>query len=179
MTTPRDRRFRDPVGVYRDAEHVMCVLGPVAIAYSIAAPNVALMKTWSETMEQLPAPIAMLVVIDVRARIPDPATKRAIQEMVTANQSRIAAFAYVVEGQGLGAGALRSAITLIGLIARYPFPQRVTATTKDATPWLLGHLPPELRSPQDETLVIQAVESMRAQLSRSNVTEPPMVARSG
>jgi hypothetical protein len=178
MTTTRDVRFRDLVGVYRDPEHVMTLLGPVAITYSIAAPSVALMKTWSDAMDQWAPPIAMLVVIDVRARIPDRDTKRAIQEMVTRHQSRIAAFAYVVEGQGLGAGALRSALSLIGLVARYPFPQRVTATTEDATPWLLRHLALDLRAPQDEALVIQAVESMRALLLKPSVSERP-IARQG
>jgi hypothetical protein len=45
-------------------------------------------------------------------------------------------FAYVVEGRGFGAAAIRSALSLLSLAARTPYRQKVFASVDEAGAWL-------------------------------------------
>lgn len=142
----------------------MCVLGNVALTYSLAAPSARYLATWADVIERLEPPILVLTVIDSRARAPDAASKAAIRQTVTRHERRIGGLAYVIEGEGFGAAALRSALSLINLAARYRFPQKVTATGGEAVPWLIDQLPPALRSSNEPQGVVRMVDTVRAEL---------------
>jgi hypothetical protein len=69
----------------------------------------------------------------------------------------------VIEGEGFGAAALRSAISLMSLAARYPYPQKVFKRVSDATAWILPRMSAEL---PDVTVAstLASVELMRRQV---------------
>ena len=149
---------------YSDHEHIMCVLGNVLFTYSLAAPSARYLAACSDVIERLEPPALLLTVIDSRARAPDSASKAAIRQLVTRHESRIAGLAYVIEGEGFGAAAIRSALSLINLAARYRFPQRVTATAGEAIPWLLEQLPLPLRVSNEPQRLARLVDTVRAEL---------------
>ncbi|HEX2730966.1 MAG TPA: hypothetical protein VHM70_05150 [Polyangiaceae bacterium] len=152
--------------VYSDDAHAICVLGRVLLTYSLAQPNAAYLQSWTGVVGKLEAPILVLTVIDSRARAPDAASKAAIAQTITRNQHKIGAFCYVIEGDGFAGAAMRSALSLISLGTRYPFPQRVTATAREAAPWLIKHLPPEQQALQEASRVVRSVDLAREALTR-------------
>lgn len=157
-----------PSYAYADEEHITCVVGNVAITYSMAPPSPRLLMNWADLMDRLEAPILVLTVIESGVRAPDSAAKAAIRQTVTRHESRIAGFAYVVEGEGFGAAAVRSAISLISLAARYRFPQTVGASAAEVVPWLIEKLPPAKRTLNDPRAIVQAVDAMRAELRQKS-----------
>lgn len=112
------------------------------LSFSNCAPNPSFLAAWTHTVDQLVeqgrTPLLVLTVIDRRARPPDDTSKRAIRETVLRNAPHIQAFAYVVEGEGFAAAAVRSALALISLAARYSFPQKVFGRVEDAVVWMLS-----------------------------------------
>jgi hypothetical protein len=131
--------------VYSDRDHCVAIHGNAVISYSLQPPNPTFLVAWTAAVERLiktaTAPISVVTVIDSQARPPDDGSKRAIRDTVTKHRRCIATFAYVVEGHGFGAAALRSVVTLISLAARYPFPQKVFANITDASAWMAEQMP--------------------------------------
>jgi hypothetical protein len=154
--------------LYTDHEHCIAVHGSAVIAFSLQPPNPKCLEAWTTALVQLTqrtqGPISILIIIDSGARSPDEATKRQIQDVCTRYAGRIGAFAYVIEGEGFGAAALRSAISLMSLAARYPYPQKVFKRVSDATAWILPRMSAKL--PDDVTVVstLATVELMRRQV---------------
>ncbi|HEX2671631.1 MAG TPA: hypothetical protein VHM25_12200 [Polyangiaceae bacterium] len=133
-------RLGEPV--YRDAHHVLCVWENTLLTYSNAAPNLPYLKAWTQTVElvaeQFAEGLLVMTIIDQHTRAPDDNSKAHIRNTLIRYGAKIGAFAYVVEGEGFGAATLRSAISLISLAARYPFPIKVFGHAADAAPWLLS-----------------------------------------
>lgn len=128
--------------VYRDPHHVLSVWENTLLTYSSEAPNPAYLKAWTQTVElvaqQFPKGLLVMTLVDRRTRAPDDSSKAHIRNTLVRYGNRINAFAYVIEGEGFGAAALRSAISLISLAARYPFPIKTFESATDAAPWLLS-----------------------------------------
>lgn len=150
--------------MYVDAHHAISVVGHVALTYSLTPPDMAYLNRWVDLMPQMDPPILVLTVIDSGARAPDAAMKDAIRKTIKHHEKRIGALAYVVEGEGFGAAAMRSALSVINFAVRFPFPQRVTATVSEAAPWLIHQLPPALRPTTDAGRIVQTVDAIRAAL---------------
>ncbi|HXE85360.1 MAG TPA: hypothetical protein VN524_01010, partial [Hyphomicrobiaceae bacterium] len=131
--------------LYSDRDHCLAIHGNAVISYSLQPPNPAFLAAWTAAVERLvkatDAAISVVTVIDSQARPPDDGSKREIRDTVTRHRRRIGTFAYVIEGHGFGAAALRSMISLISLAARYPFPQKVFASINDASAWTAQHTP--------------------------------------
>lgn len=150
--------------LYADAAHVIRRHGSFLLTFSLAAPNAASLRAWASAIEQLDSPVLVMIVIDSSARAPDGPTKDAIQQTTLRLQHRIAAFAYVVEGEGFTAAAVRGAISLIGMFAHYAFPQRVVATVNEAAAWLRRNLPASGDHSHDAAEITRAIDAMRAEL---------------
>jgi hypothetical protein len=157
-------------GVYSDEDHCIDVVGNVILTYSAQAPNPTYLEAWTRTMDTLvrrtSAPIAVITVISPLARAPNEPSKKAIRATIGAHRGNIGAFAYVVEGHGFGVAAMRSALSLISLAARYPFPQKVFANMRDAAPWAIQRVPGALESGVTCDGLIAVVDLMGAQLQR-------------
>ncbi|MET0791245.1 MAG: hypothetical protein ABW061_06955 [Polyangiaceae bacterium] len=142
------------------------------MTFSISAPNPHYLEVWTRTvdlvLDQFQAGLLVITIIDRLAQAPDDVSKANIRNTVTRHSAQINAFAYVVEGEGFRSAAMRSAISLISMAARYPFPQKVFGRPEDAVPWMLSR---PHRSEQgkprapDAAKLIQVATSLRSQLS--------------
>ena len=142
MVSPESSQARRNGPLYRDAEHVIAVHANAILVYSSNAPNPRFLEAWARTVDELvergDTPLLVLTIIDRRAHAPDDASKQAIRDTVLRHAASIQAFAYVVEGEGFAAAAVRSALALISLLARYRFPQKVFGRVDEAVAWMLS-----------------------------------------
>jgi hypothetical protein len=156
--------------LYSDAEHCLAVAGRTVISFSLQPPSPAYLSAWAAAMDRLAhssrEPIIVVTVIDSGARVPDDRAKAAIRNTVLRHQKRICALAYVVEGQGFTAAAMRGAVSFISLMARYPFPQKVFANIAGATAWTIQQMPPDASQGTSAAEIISVLETMRHQLLR-------------
>ncbi len=127
--------------IYRDGEHVVVVCRNAVLTYSRSGPNPRFLEAWDATVERIVhdfnAPLLAMTIIESGAKPPDEDCRRRIRSTLDRNAERIGGFAYVVEGEGFGAAAIRSALSLITMAARFPFPLKVFGHVEDAVPWLL------------------------------------------
>jgi hypothetical protein len=156
------------VGIYSDTDHCVGVVDHVILTYSAQAPNPAYLEAWTRAMDglvqRLGEPIVVITVISHLARAPDEQCKKVIRAIIGAHRAHIGAFAYVVEGHGFGAAAMRSALSLISLAARYPFPQKVFANMSDAAPWAIRSTPGLVQSSVTCDGLVGVVGMMRGQV---------------
>jgi hypothetical protein len=127
--------------VYSDGLHCIAVAGSCIIAYSKQPPDTKYFAFWhsivSGVVAQQPGKLSILVIIDSGSRSPDESQRRLIASATQRYAQSIERFAYVVEGRGFAAAALRSAISLISLATRTPYRQKVFATVEEAAVWLV------------------------------------------
>jgi phytoene/squalene synthetase len=156
--------------LYSDPEHCLAVAGRTVISFSLQPPNARYLQAWAAAMDRLAQqssePISALTVIDSRARVPDDAAKAEIRNNVLRHQKQICAFAYVIEGQGFAAAAMRSAISFISLLARYPFPQKAFPNIAAGTAWMIQQTPAETSRATSAAEIISVLEAMRQQLTQ-------------
>jgi hypothetical protein len=153
--------------LYCDEHHCISIYGNAILTYSTDPPNPVYLQHWTRATERLvdktSGSISVVTLIDSRSRAPDELSKRAIRATIGKHSQHIANFAYVVEGTGFGAAAMRSALSLISLAARYPFPQRVFSSLEAAAPWILNTADAP-RLGMGPTSLIAAAELMRGQV---------------
>jgi hypothetical protein len=168
MTTGENANVRLGVPAYRDAQHVMTVWENAVLTCSRDAPNPRYLQAWANTMElvagQFPEGLLVMTMINSQARAPDDASKNHIRNTVLRYSTQIAAFAYVVEGEGFGPAAIRSALSLVSLAARYPFPMKVFGRVDDAVPWMLSRASQRLPRAQSSAQLVSVANSLSDQL---------------
>ncbi len=117
----------------------MC--GNAVLTYSNDAPNPRYLEAWTRTVELVlndqHAGLLVMTIIDRNAHAPDDASKTSIRNTILRHAGQIESFAYVVDGEGFRAAAMRSALSLISLAAHYSFPQKVFGRVEAAVPWML------------------------------------------
>jgi hypothetical protein len=154
-----------PIFTYLDHDHCLSVLGNAVLSFSLQPPHPRFLAMWTGAVDQVVAasdgPISVIIVIDSLSRAPDEVSKRAILNTVLRHRTAIGAFAYTIEGHGFGAAALRSAVSLISLAARYPFPQKVFKTVADGAVWTLGHVPSSAAHGVTVKAICVTVDAMR------------------
>ena len=169
VSTADSAKIRLGVPVYRDPQHVVCVCENAVLTYSSDAPNPRYLAAWTQTVQLVLQQFGLLVltIIDRNAHAPDDASKTSIRNTIVQHASQIDAFAYVVDGEGFRAAAMRSALSLIALAARYPFPQKVFGRVEDAVPWMLRrpyHPGQRERHVPDAAKLIKMANSLHGQL---------------
>jgi hypothetical protein len=159
-------RLGEPV--YRDAQHAISVCENAVLTYSNDAPNPRYLEAWTRAVElvtnQFQSGLLVLTIINQHVRAPDDASKTHIRNTILRHAAEIKAFAYVVEGEGFGAAAVRSALSLISLAARYPFPLKVFGGVEEAVPWMLSRPRQEAEHLADADKLIRAAKALRDQL---------------
>jgi hypothetical protein len=166
-----------PLGepVYRDAQHVIAVYQDTILTYSGGAPTSEYLDGWARTVEQVavrfPTGILAVTIIDRDARAPDDSGRARVRSAVERHADSIRAFAYVVEGEGFGAAAVRSAVSLISIAARYPFPLKVFGRVEEAVPWVLSCTAHQAAGRAlDAAKLIEIAHSLRGQIRGSVAT---------
>jgi hypothetical protein len=159
---------------YRDADHVIAVHENTVLTFSSDAPNPHYLEAWTRAValvaERFPAGLLALTIINRHAHAPDDPSKAHIRSTVMRHGTEIRAFAYVVEGEGFGAATVRSAISLISLAARYPFPMKVFEHVEGAVPWMLSRPIQGARRPADPAKLISIANALRGQLQSDVAT---------
>jgi len=158
-------RLGEPV--YRDAQHVIALHENAVFTYSVDAPNPRFLDAWTRTVElvvgQFRSGVMATTIIDCGVRAPDEASRMHIRNTLMRHATELRAFAYVVEGEGFGAAALRGAISLMSLAARYPFPMKVFGRVEEAVPWMLNRPTHDSRRP-DAAKLVNLGNSLRGEL---------------
>ena len=152
-----------PVYTYSDEHHAIALCGNVVVTYSTDMPNPIYLEAWTQATDSLLArgheTIAVVTVIDSRTRTPNDDSKQLIRSTIERHKDRIDAFAYVVEGRGFSAAAMRSALSLINLAARYPFRQKVFSSIEEGARWLVANT--KGAPPNGVNMLSAAVQTMR------------------
>lgn len=160
--------------LYSDQEHSLSVYGNAVLSFSLQPPNAQYLTAWAEAMARLAkrsdSPIVVITVVDGSCRPPDEPSKRAIRDTILRHSAKIGAFAYVIEGDGFGAAAVRSAVTLISLVARYPFPQKVFKEVGPACSWTLERVPPVPQQVVTAPGMMSAIMTMRTEVRQLAAT---------
>jgi len=167
MTIGESSKIRVGKLIYQDAMHVISVCENTVLTYSSDAPNPRFLEVWAETVQlvadQCSDGLLAMTLIDPQARPPEDPARVQIRNTVLRHAADINAFAYVVEGEGFGAAAVRGALSLISLAARYPFPMKVFARVEDAAPWLLSRRKRAAAHAEDATRLVHIANSLRGQ----------------
>ncbi|MEY4550418.1 MAG: hypothetical protein RL685_6613 [Pseudomonadota bacterium] len=154
---------------YFDSEHGIAISGNIVISLSMQPPNAGYLAAWTQAMDQLvsdvPGPICVLNVIDAGARAPDEAAKAAIRRTVQRHAARVGAVVYVVEGRGFAAAAMRSALSLLSLVARYPFPQKVFPTVASSGAWITETMGATAANGPTPSTLLAIVDRLHAQVA--------------
>lgn len=126
--------------VYTDEHHCIATAASCVITYSKQPPDAKVLSIWQQAVanvsEQQRGKSSVLIIIDGGARSPDEPQRQLIAAALQRHAHSIERFAYVVEGRGFAAAALRSGISLLNLATRTPFRQKVFATLEEAGAWL-------------------------------------------
>jgi len=126
--------------VYSDEHHCIAVAGSCIVTYSTQPPNARYFIAWNATVarleEQQLGLLSVVTIIDSNAPIPDEAARTLMRSTMNRYAHSVERFAYVVEGRGFAAAAMRSAISLVSLAARTPYRQKVFASVEEAGVWL-------------------------------------------
>ena len=155
--------------VYSDEQQCIATAGSCIIAYSMQPPDAKYFASWhsifSRVVAQQPGKLSILVVIDSGSRSPDESQRKLIASATQRYAQSIERFAYVVEGRGFAAAALRSAISLISLATRTPYRQKVFASVEEAGVWL-AQTAGGTASGMDVRALSALVHTMRDKVSR-------------
>jgi hypothetical protein len=152
-----------PTIVYTDDQHVTGVIENVLVSYSLAEPTRGYLDNWILTARTIMSKgkMAALIVIDSEAKPPSDEIRVEINAKFQKLRDGIAAVAVVVEGRGFVAAAKRSAISLLTLLSRYPFPFRIFGDIVEGSSWLSAQLHQSMRSaaikPKDLTVAAEIV----------------------
>ena len=168
MTISESVKIRLGVPVYQDAHHVISVYENTVLTYSIDAPNPIFLDAWARTValvvDQRQAGLMNMTIIERHVQPPNDVSRTRIRNTVLRHAADIKAFAYVVEGEGFGASAIRSAISLMSMAARYPFPLKVFGHVEDAASWMLNR-PGQGAQNSSPAKLIAIANSLRGELS--------------
>lgn len=163
--------------VYSDEQHCIAVAGAYIVAYSKQPPDAKYFASWhsivSRVVAQQPGKLSILVIIDSGSRSPDESQRKLIASATQRYAQSIERFAYVVEGRGFAAAALRSAISLISLATRTPYRQKVFAAVEDAAVWL-ARAAGEAGSGRDVRPLSALVHTMRDEVNGQAKLQSPL-----
>ncbi len=137
-------RGPEPKIVFLDEHHATGMLNNVLFTFSKSEPTRAFLDSWTACAKQAAAEheqIAALIVIDSDAKPPSDAIRAEIHRTLLAFGGKICAIAQIVEGKGFMAAAKRSALSMVALLARFPFPLRIFGETMEGAVWLAVQLP--------------------------------------
>jgi hypothetical protein len=106
-----------------------------------------------------PGGIGLLAIVSRHAWTPSSAQRKQLAYFLT-NARYIRCSAVVMEGSGFRAATVRSVVTALDMLARYPFPQRV-CDLEDAIAMFMRELPPATRRPLSEAALTLALRALR------------------
>ncbi len=158
--------LEEPKIYYVDQDHVTGSVANILISFSVAEPTFAYLENWGTSSKELAATYGRIVamnIIDSSAKPPSDTIRLEINQLITTLSDNIVAIAIVTEGRGFLAAAKRSALSMITLLSRRPFPIRVFGDVPEASTWLIGQLrASSVPAKFDMTSLVAAAEGIRS-----------------
>jgi hypothetical protein len=165
-----------PTIVYADNDHVTGSLGNVLISFSKAEPTLSYLQNWLDVSTKLVAKHGHMVainIIDAMAKPPTDAVRDEINRLILLLSDGIVGIALVPEGTGFLAAAKRSALSMVTLISRRPFPIRVFGEVPEAANWAIAQLRTGATTPRIHMRELaDAAKVVRAALSDTDAAQP-------
>jgi hypothetical protein len=159
----------------RDEQHLCCAYGNVALALTLTEPDPAYLQRASLAITQYgsqsPHALGLLTWIEAKAPPPRAETRAAIQQLFSDIAPVTRACIIIIEGEGFRASAKRSAVTLINMAARLPYPLKVTASVSDAAQLLLQMLGTAHDARMNVESLATAATTMRAQFVSASLRQ--------
>jgi Asp-tRNA(Asn)/Glu-tRNA(Gln) amidotransferase A subunit family amidase len=142
--------------VYADEMHRTVAFHNVTVSYSRDEPTAPFLNAWTDKVRELrrtyPKGIGVLIVIDSDAKPPSEEVRELVTKVLRDMGSSILGLAHVVEGRGFMAASKRSALSLVTLVARFPFPIKIFDAADLGIAWLLSRMgdaaAPEVTAPR-------------------------------
>ncbi|HVJ22082.1 MAG TPA: hypothetical protein VM686_42040 [Polyangiaceae bacterium] len=164
---------------YVDRDHVTGAVANVLVSFSVAEPSRPYLDNWGTSSKELVATYGQIVamnIIDSDAKPPSDAARVEINRLITTLSDKIVAIAIVPEGSGFLAAAKRSALSMITLMSRRPFPIRVFGDVAEASNWLISQLrSSSIPARLDMSTLATAAESIRNVRRSSDQFDAPHV----
>jgi hypothetical protein len=152
--------------LYLDEAHAVGALGEVLIMLSRAEPSLEFLQRTvrliQDTAREHPEGLGLFVVISADAKPPSDAARQYFARSVTEYGQKVRAMARIVEGIGFLAAAKRSAIAMIQLVSRLPFPAKVFGTQTEAAVWLTQEITKTTQVRRSVTELIGASLELRS-----------------
>jgi hypothetical protein len=160
----------------RDEQQLCCAYGNVVLALTLTEPDPAYLRrsalAITEYGRESPHALGLLTWIDVNAPPPRAETRAAIQQLFRDIAPVTRGCVNIIEGEGFRASAKRSAVTLINIAARLPYPLKVCASLRDAAQQLLEMLGSAYGAHMNAESLTTGAESIRAQFTASLQPSP-------
>jgi hypothetical protein len=152
--------------LYLDEAHAVGNLGEVLIMLSRAEPSLEFLQRTvrliHDTAREHPDGLGLFVVISADAKPPSDAARQYFARSVTEYGQKVRAMARIVEGVGFLAAAKRSAIAMIQLASRLPFPAKVFGTQGEGAIWLTQEIAPTAQARRSATELLAAAGELRS-----------------
>jgi serine/threonine protein kinase len=147
-----------------EAEQCLAWYSNVEIVLSLAQPTYAFMQRIVAEFDGLSKRVGgnagVLLIIKADANPPDEEARSYIKRELARSTMRAAA--QVVEGKGFRGAAVRSALTMIQLAIRPPFPMKIFGEVSDGALWLVGELREKTGTAPDAGQLTKAALELRA-----------------
>jgi hypothetical protein len=149
-----------------DPVHCIASYANVQLSISRAEPTLAFvqvaMRLVREAVRDFPDGIALLIVINAVAPPPSDAARDYIKNGLNHSGPALRGVARVIEGQGFASAAKRSAMSLLDLLMRPPYPTKIFGDVSEASVWVVQTLSRGPRIRFNPTDLVNAVQEMRS-----------------
>jgi hypothetical protein len=148
-----------------NSQHCCLALSNIVVTRSLVAPDFVYLKDWTSAIhrygKEQPQMLGLLVLIDENAPPPGEPDRTAIKDAYVLVRPVVRCAVQVVEGEGFGAAAKRSVLTIINLATAIGYPIRVTGDVAEATKLLHKLLAGALSPRIDVAALSRIAELMR------------------
>ncbi len=147
------------------ADHCVVSVGNVLFVIAYGEPSreylARMMPVHRKLQAQYPRGSALVVVIDPEARPPSQEAREELNLTIRSLSGIVVVGSHVVEGSGFIATAKRSALSLVNMLTRLPFPMKVLSSLEEAVPWILAELGDRAAPGLSSRYLIDAVTEAR------------------
>ena len=151
--------------VYMDEVHCIANFMDIQISISRGEPGIAFLeqsiRLLRASAKEYPKGVGLLIVISADAPPPSEAAREHIKKGLIQLSGVLKGAARVIEGQGFTSAAKRSALSLLDLLLRMPYPTKIFGSTSEASVWLVQSLGAAPHRRYNPTHLVHAVENLR------------------
>jgi hypothetical protein len=160
--------------LYVDDVHCVGLFHDVLIMLSRGAPSLQFlqhsMRLIREAAKDAQTGLGLFIVISADAPPPPDDAREFFTRSTGELASTVGAMARVIEGEGFLAAAKRSAIAMVQLAARSPFPSKIFGTQAEGSAWLVQTLSQTAKRRYAAADLLAATRELR---QAHNVSKPP------